>query len=156
MSRRLRDHGGTGALKGGSGYRSIGERREVLEASLRKRHPWQKGYPHEIKWKKNRHQKTRIDFINAVLDCRALGLSYRCIVVETAQANHAKYNKNDPALGLEKYIHVFLNQFAYRQEGEARFFVLLDPRTSRYPSATLKTTLNAEDKRDRNRRYDIF
>ncbi len=115
------------------------------------------GKQHEWKWSGKHYRELYPDFVKAIFDCRnRFGLRYRSLVVSARHARHSEYNNHDPDLGLEKYIFLHLNHYAKTHKGDVRFSVLLDKRTSKYSAETLKRSLNARDKGERQRAYEIF
>ncbi len=54
-------------------------------------------YPHEIKWNETRYLATNVRFLNALMDCWP-SLTYRCIVVPTAQIKVAAKMDKRPML----------------------------------------------------------
>ena len=116
------------------------------------------GRDFERSWNDNRFLHLYIKFVDAIFDCRKkYGLKFRCVVVNSRQSDHKKYNKSDPALGLEKYI--FLHLMTYARDvpkGDPSLYVYLDKRSSRYTGETQKIVLNRRDRLEHGRKTEIF
>lgn len=97
-------------------------------------------------------------YVDAIFECRArYGLKFRCVVVNSREADHQKYNNSDAALGLEKYI--FLHLLTYARDvpkGDPSLYVYLDKRSSKYKGETQKIVLNRRDRLEHVRESEIF
>jgi hypothetical protein len=99
-------------------------------------------------------------FVDVVFQCiRQEQMWFRCMVVNTHQADHKKYSGGDRDLSLEKYTFVHLNGFARRQaalQELTRFYVELDNRTEKYKGPALMKSLNSRFKNETGHRWEIF
>jgi len=72
---------------------------------------------------------------------------FRCIIIDTHQINHKKYNQNDKELGFYKfYYQLLLNCFIVPElesNKSIEFHIRLDYRTTKYSLTDLKDILNA-------------
>lgn len=103
----------------------------------------------ELKWSKVTNQKLTeykrfVEYFFALNNTD--NLHFHCIIIDNHQVDHKKYNKGDKELGFYKFyyqllLHCFGKRY-YREDGNDRFIVHLDYRTTHYSLNTLKTVLN--------------
>lgn len=116
-----------------------------------------KGKSLEWHWSESKYPELYPGLVDTIFKCRDnFGLRFRCLVVNTRHTRHKEYSDDDPDLGLEKYIHLHLMTYANDQKAKAQFFVQLDERTPKYRAEAQKRALNAADRRDNLRTYDLF
>lgn len=102
----------------------------------------------ELKWTKVSMAKLEeykkfVDYFFALNDTDYA--HFHCLILDTHQINHKKYNKGDSDLGFYKFyyqllLHSFGNRYCSR--GVKSLVVCLDQRTSRYSLSDLKDILN--------------
>jgi hypothetical protein len=98
-------------------------------------------------------------FVDTIFLCRSRHeLSFRCMTVKTAHADHHKHNDGDAYLGLEKYIFFHLLGYARRQHvtSNTRFYVVLDKLKDKHTFDGLRRALNFRVRNESGRLFDMY
>lgn len=116
--------------------------RDKLEA-VRGQH----GLSRELKWGKVSGSMLRAysAFVQATLEeLSAASPGYYCVVIDTQQLDHGRFNGGDREIGFSKFVYQIVSKCAYlfRFNG-AVFDVFMDDRTTRQTLTEFKNILNA-------------
>lgn len=108
----------------------------------------------ELKWSKVSNQKLK-QYLALVGLFFALNntnhIQFHSVIFDSHKANHSKYNKGDPDIGLSKlYYDLLLHKFVKRCGGSGTLFACLDKRNSSTSLHDLRAMLNATAARDHN------
>jgi len=121
---------------------------EKFDATMQKYRDEQKMFA-ELKWAKISNQKIAeykrfIEYFFALNNTDVI--HFHCIVLDTHQFNHKKYNDGNKEIGFYKfYYQLLLNCFAknyLRKNEDDKFIIYLDQRTTSYSLNDLKDILN--------------
>lgn len=132
-------------------------RQAAIEKRLRTSIPPSPAF--ERKWNHKGFLGLYIKFVDQIFACRNdYGLSFRCTVVDSHQANSPEYRSDEPETALERYIYHHLRGYARRTLApeSTRFVVTLDQSPLRRDAAVQAITLNHAFRRDSGKDFDIF
>ncbi len=106
----------------------------------------------ELKWSKVSNQKVAaykalVDLFFALNNTNHI--QFHCVIFDSHKANHNRYNKGDPDIGLSKlYYDLLLHKYVKTCGGFGTLFACLDQRNSSTKLEDLRRMLNATAARD--------
>jgi len=117
----------------------------------------------EIKWSKVSKAKLKayLAVVDAFFDLNNSDeMHWHCLIIDNSRLNHKKFNLGDADVGFNKFLYQLLlsigRKYETQDEGNMRYYVYLDERTSPQPPDTLRDILNNGLRKRWGIRYSPF